>query len=509
MWWAGISCGPNWEPWSTGLREQGEKVSRNLWTGKSRHILALLMTIACASLLVGRYGSSNATRDDVPCGMVTVADFDRVVNTIGVLDAAKSRMIASEVRGDKGKIVYLIPDGSPVKEGDVLVRLDPTPFDEEVTRLKAQVVSLEANLDAVRQLAQWEKNQIGREVSAAQYAVRIAKLAYEKLVKGDGPLKIAQLQGEVEKLEALERNYESYLNELKKLSRRGFKNDMEMAGARARVKELRGKLQTTKKRYLTYRSYVFPAEKETALAKVQQAETELEQAKRGGVFRLAKAMAAVKEAKAKLQAHRNALQSARRELEKTVIRAPSSGIAILYEAFRDGQQRKPRIGDNVWQHQPLLYLPDVSKMIVKTRVREVDLYKVQVGQKCSIRVDAYPTRTYHARVASIGALAERKADNRNGEKYFRVTLVMDDSDSVLRPGMTARSRILVDRVVHALVVPVSAIFTDNGATFCYRRIGDSFRRCRVKLGRQNEDVVEVCSGLHRGERVALVKPGKP
>ena len=60
------------------------------------------------------------------------------------MDAARTHMISSAVRGDKGKIIFLVEDGSSVAKDDILIRLDPTPFETEIHRLGGEVRSLEA-----------------------------------------------------------------------------------------------------------------------------------------------------------------------------------------------------------------------------------------------------------------------------------------------------------------------------------------------------------------------------
>ena len=56
------------------------------------------------------------------------------------------------VRGDKGKIIFIVEDGSHVKEGDVLVQLDPTPFEEEINRLSDEARNLKSAVEAEQQI---------------------------------------------------------------------------------------------------------------------------------------------------------------------------------------------------------------------------------------------------------------------------------------------------------------------------------------------------------------------
>ena len=105
----------------------------------------------------------------------------------------------------------------------------------------------------------------------------------------------------------------------------------------------------------------------------------LEQTGKSSGFQVGKAIASEKNAEGALTAARSSLEIARAELEKTTITAPIAGIAVLRDEFRNGEKRKPMVGDTVWQNQPLLDLPDLSSMVVKTLVREVDLHKVWKG----------------------------------------------------------------------------------------------------------------------------------
>ena len=64
-----------------------------------------------------------------------------------------------------------------------------------------------------------------------------------------------------------------------------------------------------------------------------------------------------------------------------------------------------------------------------------------------------------------------------------------------------------DRLTGALTVPVQAIFESEGKRFCYYYEGKEFRMQEVVIGKQNEDWVEITSGLNEADRIALAKPG--
>ena len=263
------------------------------------------------------------------------------------------------------------------------------------------------------------------------------------------------------------------------------------------------------KKGLHYPNEIFQAKKkaEQLFAKQQKYETSFEQIKKESVFKIAEAMAELNKAKNEIETTKIALNEMREELRKTVVRAPFPGIVVHYETYRDNQRRKPRVGDSVWQNQPLLYLPDISSMMVKTLVREVDLHKIAKGQKASIQVDAYPKLALTGEVTSIGVLASDGDGAGKGEKYFQVVVAIHNNDNPnLRPGMTSRVILYTDVAQNVLSVPVQAVFSDGANKYCYVCVGKNAKKVKVEIGRQNEDYAEIVAGLKNGDMVSLVRP---
>ena len=471
-------------------------------------IYIIVPLVAVMALFLSRYFSrpASAIRDSQ---MVQVArgDFDINVKTVGVLDAARTHMVSSTIRGDKGKIIFLVEDGSVVTKDDVLVRLDPTPFETEVHRLSGEVRSLEAAVESARQMLKWEKNQRELEIQNAEFNLKVAELELHKLVEGDGPLQLAQYKNDLDKTREEYNKYQAYISDLDRLQTQGFANPNELALARKKVEELGELYQTNRQRYESYKEHVLPTMVEKARAKVDKAETDIQQVKKGTEYKVARAASALAEVQGKLETAEAALKQALAELKKTTIRPPFGGIAILYETFRSGQKRTPRVGDRVWQNQPLLYLPDISTMIVKTQIREIDLHKIAIGQPCSVHVDAYPDTLFPGEVTTIGMLATERFEGGIGEKYFQLTVTLTQEDRRLRPGMTARVTIEAGNAENILFLPVQAIFNNGSKSFCYLAENhEMFWKKKVVTGRQNEDLVEIVSRLQEGDRVSLLRP---
>ncbi len=474
-----------------------------------KSIFKILIGMGAVMLIMvsGAYMGMSRTENDklsMPLTTLKYRDLIMEVNTIGVLDAAASHMVTSEL--SNARIIDLIDDGSRVAPGDILVRLDPTSYQEEVDRLDGDIRMFESSVAAKSQLLEWEKNQVEKEIQTAKFKVRVTRLELQQLKKGEGPLQLIQMKEEVEEHLDARNRYQEYLEDLQQLQGKNFDFTFEVVRAEEKLTQLNEALVSARSKYVNYRDHVLPALIERGKAEVEQAETVLEQTRKGGVYKIAQAIAACNEMKSKLENTKKALVLARQKLMKTTIQAPSAGIVILYEAFREGIRRKPRIGDVILQNQPILYLPNVSSMIVKTQVREVDLHKVDIGQSCQVFVEAYPDEKYSGIIGFIGSLATADYQTSHGAKYFHLTIEVQDKDSRLRPGMTARVTILTDQAENVLSLPVHAVFGKDDNHYCYRFRNHEFERVKVALGRQNVHFVEIVGGLNPGEQVATLKP---
>lgn len=207
----------------------------------------------------------------------------------------------------------------------------------------------------------------------------------------------------------------------------------------------------------------------------------------------------------KVKQSRLDLEQLRNDLAKLTIRAPRPGLVVYKETWRGGEMSKIKVGDSPWRGQALIELPDLTLMLVATTVSELDVGKVKPGLECEIKLEAYPDPVFHGEVLSVGVLA--RADATSSEaRSFDVLVRIRESDPLLRPGMSASVRIIVDRLADRVSVPIEAVFARDGDIIAYVKSGNSFRSFNVKTGPRNDNFVVVEEGIRAGMRVALVDP---
>lgn len=471
-------------------------------------LFILIAIIIALSLSAIQFFSRNETYSAAASSAFTTAthrDFQVTVKTIATLQATNSHLVSSQIKGSGAKVIFLAPDGFPVKKGDVLVRFDPTQFEEGIAELTAHIDDFSAGVSAAEQLLEWEKSELTQRITTAKYNLKVATLELNRLIQGEGPMTLTQYQDERDKAQMELKRYQGYAKDLKLLAEEGYGNPAEVNRAMDNIDIFNEKFTSASRRYDSYQNFVLPSLTESAKAKVQNEKLGFQQTRQAGVHKLARAQAAILQVKAKLKAKQRALKQAESELKKTVLQAPFDGLLIHYESYQNGELRTVREGDTVIINKPILYLPDISSLIVKGKIREIDLHRVTVGQSAIITVEAYPDINFQGKLSFIGALAKKQPGHREGEKYFQVHFSLDTVEKKLRPGMSARVTIQTANLQQALSLPVEAVFQDSSGQFCYLQKGSTTILRRLQTGHSNEDFIEITAGLEAGDTVSMVR----
>ncbi len=236
---------------------------------------------------------------------------------------------------------------------------------------------------------------------------------------------------------------------------------------------------------------------------LDKANRSLDQAIRGYSLRVEQAKSDMRTNKTQLAEQRERVNDLQTVLSKFVITAPSDGM-IIYKRDRMGAKRKVGSSISPWDNV-VATLPDMSSMISKTYVNEIDVSKVKTGQKVEIEVDAFPERKYTGEVTSVANIGEQlpNAD----AKVFEVVIDVNESDPILRPSMTTGNKIVTKTFDDVTYVPLECVQTGaDSIPFVYTRNGT---KQIVVLGESNENNVVVEQGLEPGTRIYLSTPEKP
>ena len=152
------------------------------------------------------------------------------------------------------------------------------------------------------------------------------------------------------------------------------------------------------------------------------------------------------------------LKNQEERLEWTTIKAPMAGIITLLELEEGEIVTSGRSAFS--QSPPLMTIVDPSKMVVKTFINEVDMERLDDGQKAVIKVDAYQSKTYEGQVYEISPSGQQQ-DNIIS---FEVMIEVLGSPEELKPGMSTDVDIITYEEQNVLMVPIDAIISEKTVT---------------------------------------------
>ena len=157
-----------------------------------------------------------------------------------------------------------------------------------------------------------------------------------------------------------------------------------------------------------------------------------------------RAQAAEASAKAQVSEAQATLDANRTDLAKAVIQSPIDGIVLTREV-EPGQTVAASL------QAPVLFTlaEDLTKMDLQVDVDEADVGRVKEGQQATFTVDAYPDMSFQATVSQV----RYGSQTVDGVVTYKTLLDVDNSDLLLRPGMTATSDIVVNRIEDAVLIP--------------------------------------------------------
>jgi HlyD family secretion protein len=237
----------------------------------------------------------------------------------------------------------------------------------------------------------------------------------------------------------------------------------------------------------------------------QEAERELELTRMRVETELAGLDADIEKLEVEVERAQEKIADARKDIENLTVRAPIPGLVVFPEVWKGGQRGKMQEGDQPWPGQTIIDLPDLSTMLVQTTVNEVDVSKLEVGQKVEVKLDAFPEPTFYGKVTKIGALAKAKSYE-SRIRVFDVEITLDDHDERLKPGMAAKAEIIIDTIPDAVWVPIEAVFEKGERRIVYLAERSSYHPQEVEVGPRSDIEVTITSGLSGGERVCLTDP---
>lgn len=429
-------------------------------------LLVVILGLVAAGFKSKLLGGASAT-SNVLTEKVRKSDLVVSIAEDGAVESAHNVDIKCEVQGG-ATILWLIKDGTLVKKGDELVRLDSSLIEEKISQQKivyekAKALMIEA-----------EKTYRAAEIAVAEY------------IEG---IYVQSLQDLKAKATVAKENLETARNLLlftNKMARQGYVTPLQRDAQAFAVQRATLDLQVAETAI-------------TVLEKFTKAKTlvGLESVRDSGEARMASEKAA-------FELEEDRLDKMKQQLEKCTVLAPDEGM-VVYANEQSGRRSNSQVspveeGAIMRERQTMIKLPDLTRMQVKTTVHESKVDQLQRGMRARIRIQG---NEYQGVVTTLSNQPEPSDWFSGTVKEYAAIVSIDSEAKGLRPGMTAAVEILVSNLKDVLSVPVQSVVEKTGKFYCWVNTPAGPEKRPVILGMGDNSRIEIKDGVKEGDAVLL------
>jgi HlyD family secretion protein len=459
------------------------------WLSRNRSFAwvgGLGAVVALSSFVIGSYAQGNLSwfdrrplRERYHVREVFRTDLAPILNAPGRLESSKRTVVRCQLEnisgiagGGASTILEVVPEGTTVKQGDVLAKLDASNYEElqrqqVITVEQAKASHLQAQLDleiAILSVSEYHDGIVEETMKGMEGSIALARSDLSRAA--------------------------DHLIWTEKMKGKGYSSLASIISERFSVAQMQFTVSRQLMSMDLYQRFTQPKTERTLQRQVLAARTTL------------------KNEDLRLKKQVDRLATLTKQVEYCTIRAPHDGVVYYYKDpnGRGRNQVMVEEGMSVRQRQELFNLPDLSELEAQMALNESVVNRVAVGMKTTISFEALPDLVLEGEVESIGQFPANPGRDGEDIRYFLGRVKLDRTAPGLTPGMSARIDINLTRRTNVLAVPLVAIKSAGARKVCYVAHEESLEQRVVELGQETTSLVEITSGLLEGELVVLDPP---
>lgn len=437
------------------------------------------------------------------------------VNERAEIEAERKKVISNELKWSV-TILKIVPDGTRVKEGDVIIQFECKELGDAIAKQQLEVASAENLLLEAREKLKMAEKELSNKVEKAKAAVIDAEEDLKRHHEGEYPVKLSEAKSDL----AMARGESALVQQdLEFMTKANaipeLKDSQPYSAKQLEAKQLevdRKKLvldQATSKldMFIKYDAPKLRRKLETAL---RDAKLDLEKAQMEEKTGLMVARANEQSRDKTYTMNKAQLDDLMIEQGKLTVTADRDGLVIYKTSNNPWRSSNVdvAVGEKINSRQQLMIIPDLMSLRVHTRVTEAVVNQVQPGAEAYVKLDAMPDVTFTGRVERVNTLPDSQNWwGGNSMRVYTVIVALSEEDvRKIKPEMTGKVEIVLSRLPEVTYAPIAAVFSEQQQTFCWRKSGLHWEKTPIKVGRMNDTSVEVLDGLSAGDRVMLTPP---
>lgn len=521
-------------------------------------------------------GFSKTARPDLITHFVQYEPLQVTITERGQLESAENKEIVCRVKARSANstvsttIRWIIDDGTEVEKGEKLIQLDDSGLYEQLKQQKItldQAYALYVQADTNYEIVE---SQNRSDIATAKLTLELAELDLLKYERGEYIQQMQEIDGRLMMARsdlAMWEERAAWSARMAKPGRR-FVTSSQAQADEARLKSARIALAKVEEEKRVLKDYTGPRFIKDYQGKIDEGKRALERVIAQAKAKEVQADADRKSKKSIWEQELLKHQDIEEEIKKCSIVAPHSGLVVYYvsEQSRWGSGSQQSIiaqGEPVREGQKLMRIPDLTKMVVNTRVHEamisrirgekwqktgysdgiqaglllasgpwsrltgvstfegireefaetykhLEQVKLSDGLPAQVRIDAFPERVLTGEVKFVATVASQQDWSSADVKVYQTLVSIKESIPGLKPGMSAEVTIFTDSLRdECLTVPVQAILgsvdmADKRVVYVVDPNSPSGASPReVVVGLSNDKMAEIVSGLEEGEEVVV------
>ncbi len=178
------------------------------------------------------------------------------------------------------------------------------------------------------------------------------------------------------------------------------------------------------------------------------------------------------------------LEKKKEQLEDCQVTSPIAGTVVRVNA------KVGRFADKIEDDKPMFIIENLDVLEMKINISEYSIGKVQVGQDVDITADILNGGTVKGSVTAISPTGEEKGGG-STERVIPTTIKIQEKDTKLIAGITARAKIVLNQADHALIVPSSALLEGEEGTWVAAVQDNAVKRIPVTTGVESDLQIQV------------------
>lgn len=433
--------------------------------------LLALVAILGGSILIATRGD-RSQEVQVITHTVASGPFINDVVEQGEVESARNVEVRCEVKSGAGTgttILEVVDEGTLVKKGDVMCRLDSSAFEQEL--VQQQIICNTAEAVMIE-----SKNTL-----------EAALIEKKEFTEGTFHQEEQTIQSEIFIAEENVRRAKEYVQYSKRLAARGYVTAQQLEGDEFAVEKAITELAAAKTKLRVLQEY-------TKARMLKQLDSAIKSAE-----------AKYKSDQSSYQLELSNLKDIEEQIENCTLRAPEDGQVVHanQQSSRSSGEFVVEPGAMVRENQVVIRLPDQTSMQVTAKINESRITLVKAGMKASIRLDAYGDLTLEGEVTHVNEYPEPSSWFSSQVKQYGTFIKILGSPIPIRPGLTAEVTIHVEEHDNVTQIPSQAIYEHGRNLFAFVQIGDSWEARPIDIGSTNDKFVIIHSGLQEGEVVAM------